>query len=660
MNRNPLQLYTCFHLNIAYSSIPEQDRGAVVRQCYRPLLDLVLRVGFRCGIEASAYTLEEIQKHDPSWIDDLAGLIASGACEFIASGYSQAIGPLLPAEVNAANLAIGNRRYREMLGSVPRIVLVNEQAYSSGMISHYLAAGYQAMLMEWNNPALTNGHWDPEWRYLPQVARDQHGRKIPVIWNNCIYFQKFQHYAHGEKELGEYLSFIASHQAPGLRTFPLYGNDVEIFDFRPGRYHTEAQLGSESEWDRIGQLFQILKDDGRFRIVSPGDVLGLLGEPGAGNEVSLETSAVPVPVKKQEKYNISRWAVTGRDDLGINSSCRRIHDALLQRDDRSPEAWQELCYLWSSDFRTHITEPRWDAFRSRLSAAEAQYCGAPDAPAPRDAAPWGGGPLPGNLTVLRKGRILSLAGDAVRVDLNTRRGLALDGLWFPGVAPDRVAGTLSHGYYDDITLGADFYSGHLTFETTGRQKVTDLEPVEPALAWSEAEQALVVSSSIASGLGTIVKRVLVYPSAGAVAIEYELQFESLPVGSLHLGHLTLCPDAFDQDAHFYRTHNGGAELETFHPGTGRINHGESASFLVSAKHALGLTGGVLELGDAGKFVRVSVDTGLSSLVGLIAFVPLKDSFFFRVSLSAREMDETSKPTRLDAPLRCRIVLTGSN
>ena len=32
-----------------------------------------------------------------------------------------------------------------------------------------------------------------------------------------------------------------------------------------------------------------------------------------------------MPVKKQRKYNLARWAVTGRDNLAINAACQRIY-----------------------------------------------------------------------------------------------------------------------------------------------------------------------------------------------------------------------------------------------------------------------------------------------------------------------------------------------
>ena len=105
---SPLRLYAVFHLNLAYSSIEEDQRPEVVRRCYWPLLRLAREFGLPLGIEATGYTLETIAAIDPSWVDELRRLTAEGPCEFIGSGYAQIIGPLVPAEVNAANLRLGN------------------------------------------------------------------------------------------------------------------------------------------------------------------------------------------------------------------------------------------------------------------------------------------------------------------------------------------------------------------------------------------------------------------------------------------------------------------------------------------------------------------------------------------------------------------------
>ena len=155
-----LNLFSIFHLNLAYSSIEEDQRPEVIRNCYWPLLRMAKELGLPFGIEAAGFTLETVAAIDPSWIGELKRLIDEGPCEFVGSGYSQIIGPLVPAEVNAANLRIGNRVYRELLGIQPGIALVNEQAYSAGLIRHYLDNGYRGIVMEWDNPSRFHPGWN--------------------------------------------------------------------------------------------------------------------------------------------------------------------------------------------------------------------------------------------------------------------------------------------------------------------------------------------------------------------------------------------------------------------------------------------------------------------------------------------------------------------
>jgi hypothetical protein len=658
----PLRLYTVFHLNLAYSSIEEAQRAEVIRRCYRPLLRLCREHNLPVGIEASGYTLEAVKSIDPGWLDELRRLCAEGSCEFVGSGYAQIIGPLVPAEVNAANLRLGHRVYERLLGLRPVTALVNEQAYAAGLVELYLEAGYRALVMEWDNPARHHPEWRPEWRYLPQFARGLDDERIPLIWNNSIVFQKFQHYAHGELELDEYLEYLGGHGAETPRALPLYGNDVEIFDFRPGRYHTEALLQDDGEWKRIGRLFETLLADKRFRFVRPGQVLELMQAPDAGNLLTLESPEQPVPVKKQGKYNLTRWAVTGRDDLGVNTSCWRICEALKADPGAAESDWRELCFLWSSDFRTHITESRWSRFRERLAELERQV-GCADAgrgarflngKARVPGAPGKEERLSG-ATARREGRYLTVETGTVKVRLNCRRGLAVESLWFKGGSGLPVCGTIPHGHYDDIKFGADYYTGHLTMEMPGRPKVTDLNPVAPVV--EDAPDRVAIRASVETPLGPIRKTLGVLKGSPCVELEYFLDWKTIPVGSLRMGHVTLNPAAFDRRTLFYRTRNGGKGKETFHVAGKQVDHGDAVSFLVSAAQGIGVTDGVVELGDAGCCLRVEVDKSESALIGLVTFAPIGDTYFCRLSFSAGEMDETR---RTESPagrgISCRMKI----
>jgi len=412
------------------------------------------------------------------------------------------IGPLVPTEVNAANLRLGNAEYERLLGVNPRMALVNEQAYSSGLLASYIDAGHDAIFMEWDNPVRVHPEWDPAMRYLPQVACGHHGERIGLIWNHSTAFQKFQRYAHGEMGLQEYFDYLAGHASDTPRAFPLYGNDIEVFDFRPGRYQAEPML-EHGEWDRIGDLFHRFTEDPRFEFASPSEILAMSDLPGAGTPLHLESSELPIPVKKQGKYNVTRWAVTGRDDLGINTRCWRLYEQ-LRDSSAGDDEWRELCYLWSSDFRTHITDQRWTGYLERLSAFESRM-GLTD----RMSAPVGDTrsqamDIEG---VDLDGRFLTVSTPTVTVRLNMRRGLTIDRLSFPGCGEDPVVGTLPHGYFDDINMTADFYTGHVVFEGAGRHKVTNLGQVEPRVY--DDDEAIIVEGEADTPMGPIKTRVTV-------------------------------------------------------------------------------------------------------------------------------------------------------
>jgi hypothetical protein len=642
-----LNLFTVFHLNLAYSSIEEEQRPEVIRCCYWPLLRLARRYQLPFGIEASGYTLESVAAIDRSWVDELRALTAEGRCEFVGSGYAQIIGPLVPADVNAANLRIGNEVYKALLGSRPTIALVNEQAYSAGLLQHYLDAGYKAIVMEWDNPARGHPEWHPEWRYFPQIACGQHGEELVVIWNQSIAFQKFQRYAHSEMDLQEYLEYLARHVSQEPRAFPIYGNDIEIFDFRPGRYHTEPIMKEESEWKRIDGLFQRLQSDDRIQFIRPSQVLDLMQSPNAGNRLHLETPQDPVPVKKQEKYNLNRWAVTGRNDLAINTACHRVYESLRKQTRRDDDCWRELCYVWASDFRTHITEKRWAAYRERLKGLEKRF-GIKSSESAREEQARVKPASSSAFRIGRTGRWLQVESNDMKVVFNCRRGLAIDSL-VRSISEKSLIGTIPHGYYQDITMGADFYTGHLVLETPGRPKITDLEPLEPEVNESETDQVVIIRGCVATPLGPVEKTIWVTRD-GRVRMRSHLQWEQLPIGSLRLGHITLNPEAFDSAKLFFETHNGGFAAERFAVGQKGIEHGRSVSFLVSSSSALGLTNGELRIGDEKRSVVVRTSLAQACVVAQITYKPLPGTFFYRASFSAAELDETCREgSRTDFP-----------
>jgi Glycosyl hydrolase family 57 len=625
---SPLNTFALFHLNLAFSSIEEEERALVVANCYEPLLELAERHG-PIAIEATAYTLKAVQACNPAWLNRLKTLIGARKIEFVGSGYAQVIGPLLPAQVVAANLRLGNQAYQDLLGLTPKVALVNEQAYSSGLVGHYLDAGYEALLVDWDNVANSHPDWQHDFRYAPQRAIGNDGRDIAILWTNTVAFQKLQRLAHDDISREAYVEFVAAHRHKTPRVLCLYASDGEVFGFRPGRYRSENANHGAAEWQRIDKAFEALSQIEGLNMVSPSQALEIkTGEVG-NNQLRLESPAYPVPVKKQRKYNLTRWAVTGRDDIGVNAACQRIYEFLKQHEG-SDDDWRELCRLWASDFRTHITKKRWDGFCRDLEAIETRLKTYSPASLLR--------PTGKSFT----DRYLDIETACVRARLDRRRGLAIVHAAF---APDfvTVVGTLPHGTFDDIALQADWYTGDCVFEAPGEPKVTDLDWADTQVS-QLCDGSAVVRGEIATPLGPIVK--IMTFQAGVPRIDFDLQlgWDSFGRGALRLGHVTLVGEGFDQTSLKYVTHNGGVLPERFELAGHTVEHGAPVSFLVSASCAVGMTEGWLELGDDVHTVRVEVDRKVAPLIGLINHRSVGGKLFCQLMLSALELDDTRKPT----------------
>jgi hypothetical protein len=615
-----LKVFAFFHLNLAFSSIEEERRGEVIARCYWPLLRLAERRG-PIGMEISGYTLEEIAARDPEWIGRARILIAQGRIELIGSGFSQMIGPLVPGRVTAENLRLGNAIYERLLGSRPRLALINEQAYAAGLVGLYRDAGYDAIIMDWENPAANHPEWKAETQYLPQRARGADGREIALIWSNTTLFQQLQRFAHGDISLENYLGFVRGRASQNPRALCLYASDAEVFDFRPGRFRTEEKLSGESEWTRLEQALDAVSAGAV--VMPPSDVLSFRDMPDADQLLSLESAACPVPVKKQRKYNLARWAVTGRDNIAINAACQRIYEGMLQSNDSD---WKELCYLWASDFRTHLTQKRWIAYCERLRAAESKWSLA----LPAVEAPRGNGVAE---------RFFEIQTPGVTAMLDRRRGLALASLKFAGQERPALGG-LPHGFFDEIALAADWYTGDCVFEAPGEHKLTDLEWCAAQIA-HEPNGDILVFTRIETPKGPIQKNLRFCANAPRVEFDLVFHWDGWGKGVLRLGHFTLLPDAFEVTRLAFSTTNGG-DRERFCL-TGRTTeHGAPVSFLVSSSHGFGMTEGWAEIGDGKTGLRIEVDRATAPLMGMLTHRPSGGKLFCQIQLSALELDDTRK------------------
>lgn len=640
------QGYLIFHLNLAFSSIKTEARPEVISKCYWPLLDLAERTGIPVGIELTGWTLQQIASLDQAWVERFRQMLECRQCELIGSGWSQIIGPLVPYEVNHWNQKLGMDAYRQMLGVSPRLALVNEMAFSTGMVDVYAEAGYKGIIMDRDNVRLALGLGHAPLAANPTHALGCGDWALPVLWSDSILFQRMQRVVHGDIPVTEYMAYVKQRASQDHAALPIYCNDAEIFDYRPGRFITESRFHPEGEWERFNRVCTRLQEDLALSWLSPSQALEIQVATSSPNIRRLTSVSQPVPVKKQAKYNINRWAVTGRDDLWLNTLCYQIHQALSQSGDAPDDSWRELCELWASDLRTHITADRWDEavkriaqVSRRLGVGELKRSGGKEAePQPSLC----GNSLTEDVQIDQdeEGIFWTVKTPNVHLVMNMRRGLAIAALAFKSHHYEPVVGTLSQGYFSTIELSADFYCGGVLIEVPGeRSRVTDLEWVTPKIRQQGTE--LLISAMIPLAHGALEKKITIDIATERVKLAYDFQQFDRPLGMVRVGIITLLPEAFSLPL-AVRCVNGGQGAELFQLDH-EVNHGHAASTLVSSTAAFGATDGRLVIEDAAnKRLVFSWNPADCAAIPMLKHQRAGDRHLTRLSFSLCELDDTAR------------------
>jgi hypothetical protein len=639
------KVYTVWHLNLAYSSLELSQHKEVIDKCYSPILELAENEPFRFGIELSAGTLERIAELDPHWISRFSRLIQENKVELIGSGFAQIIGPLVPAIVNQMNIRVGIQSYESILGIKPSIFLLNEQVFSTGLLDVYAREGIRAIVMEWENPYSSNQSWGRDLRFRPQLAKGIQDT-LPVIWNHSVAFQKLQRMAHGDISINEWSQWF-SDEISGDEDYALciYGGDAETFDFRAKRYSTEA-VASQGEWERIRIAFSKVLSLG-VEFALPSEVLESSNFQSM-QSIDLSNPKVPLPTKKQTKYNPLRWVVGGRDAFLANTTCERIFDLLkTSNKENDLNDWRKLLSLWGSDFRTHITESRWSDWKSQSSKMLDGFDSSSslDTPKFRNAKL---GDKVEDFEIFEEDGYLTVKNKFFECVLNLKRGLAIHSCSFFEIADHPLFGTISHGDLHHIDWNADFYSGEFVVDLPGLHKVTDLEKVKPEIYFNE--DCLVISATIETRLGALVKSIKFSRSLTPIlTFTYDLKWTEIPPCTMRFGDIVLLPNSFESDSLFVETHNGGFEPDHFMISNIEIEHGKYWSPLISARNCLGVTEGEIVIGDHKKALIVRLDRSVSPLPALLTNVQVIDTQFTRLQFTARELDDTSadKVIKLD-------------
>jgi hypothetical protein len=634
------QGYLIFHLNLAFSSIKTEARPEVISKCYWPLLDMVEHTGIPIGIELTGWTLQQIALLDPLWVDRFSKLLENNQCELIGSGWAQIIGPLVPFEVNRWNQKLGLDAYQKMLGITPKLALVNEMAFSTGMVGVYTEAGYQGIVMDRDNVRLALNLDHAPLAATPTHALGCGDRSLPVLWSDSILFQRLQRVVHGDIPVAEYMAYVKKRIDQDDGVLPIYCNDAEIFDYRPGRFTAESRLHSEGEWERFKRVCTLLQKDLSLDWLSPSKALEIQTATLRQNIQRLTSVSQPIPVKKQAKYNINRWALTGRDDLWLNTVCHQIHRNLVHHDADNHD-WQELCELWASDLRTHITLDRWKETIEQVSRLSLRLGINKSDEHLKPSQGLSEIRLPEGVQVDQdeEGILWTIKTPHVHLVLNARRGLAIKSLAFNLHDFEPVVGTLPQGYFSSIDLGADFYSGGVIIEIPGeRARVTDLEWVKPQIQQNGSE--ILITSKVLLDHAVLKKTLILDVESERIQLKYDFDQWNRPLGIVRVGIFTLLPESFSTPLTVGCV-NGGQEAELF-PLDQIVNHGRAASTLVSSTAAFGATDGRITISDAkGRSLIMTWNPEVCAAIPMLQHQHSQDRYLTRLLFSLCEMDDTS-------------------
>lgn len=629
-----VDVYTIFHANLNFSLIDESEYLNVIENCYWPLLKILEKNGrLKFALELSGNTLSKVKQLDPKLIKALKRFIKKKRFQIIASGWEQVIGPLVPYQVTLNNLRLGQKTYKEILGVQPHIAYVNEQTFSDGLIDLYKEVGYKAIVTDWDNlPHESKQITTP---YQPVLLESQTETKFPCIFISSVAMQQFRKVIFGETSENQYMKFLRETvKKDSLKFFPLYGDDLEIYDFKPNSLNFSLEKKGGRNFNSIQNLFSKLIKN-KFGFILPDNVLDSVDK---DKTIKLTDAEMTIRTKKQEKYNVTRWAVCGRSNSKINTLCfhifKRLEEAKKIPKNKREKLYKELVSLWASDFRSHTTENKLLDLQKRLGwlLKETESLVATGKKVQGE-----------NLNDTPFVKVEKFNTPSVSVKFWLQKGGVIESLVFPKISKKPLCGTLRHGYYQTSKLSADWFTGHTIIRLKDNSTVTDLEPIEffapKNIKKYKVKIPIVGRSKI--GNGEVVKKYYVYINEPRIDIEKHFMFYSLEPLSFRNFNLTFIPDSFDMNSLYLSTVNGGKHSETFLLKGNSINQDEAVNLKVSSHGCQGATEGWIAIGDKDKSLVVSSELSEYYNVPLVHFEEVDNTFFARISTTIVESDETS-------------------
>ncbi len=626
-----MKLYSLFHLNTSFSSIEKNDQQMLIKKCYWPLLEIIEKNDFKIAIELSGKTLLDIFKLDKIWIKKFKSLLDNKKCELIGSGFSQVIGPLVPEEITQKNIIFGNQIYKKILNKIPKIGLINEQAFSKSMIKIYNKF-YDAIIIDWINAKANVNEQKIQDDAYPCFLKDDFNNKIKVIWSNSIAFQKFQRFIFDEISFKNFIKYVDGSKKNNFCC--IYSNDAEVFNFRAKRFGAENKIALD-EWKKILSVYEYFYyKRKKYKFVSFSSLLKV----NIKKSYKVTNCKNPIIVKKQAKYNINRWAVCGKDNLLLNTYCWQIYKYLKNK--KNEKLWKKLCELWGSDYRTHTTKKKWLHCKNQLEKIIKRYKINKKI---RNTKYQEIKKIDYNNQILRNKNFITFKNKNFLVSFNVKKGLAIENLIDRQVSTQSLLGTIVQGDIKNYGSSSDFFSGNFSIlKKRNLLRFSDLSQCNYKI-FQKSKNLYLLNAIIKDKESKIIVKKNILIDMIKKIVKIKLDLNNVPDSIVRLFKMTINPNIFNEKQLAIKTHNGGKNFEHFNINED-LNHGtsiENVSNYTSSNSSFGITKEQIIFGDKQKSIIFEIDKSLSSLVAMLEYTKLKQKFFLRLFFSAYESDDTS-------------------
>jgi hypothetical protein len=105
-----------------------------VKRCYRPVLEILARYpGFKVALHYSGPLCSWLEQNDPSFLDEVASLCASGQVEMLSGGYYEPLLAVIPARDAVAQVNKATEYTRQRFGQDPKGFWLAERIWEPGL-----------------------------------------------------------------------------------------------------------------------------------------------------------------------------------------------------------------------------------------------------------------------------------------------------------------------------------------------------------------------------------------------------------------------------------------------------------------------------------------------------------------------------------------------